>query len=187
MEGLIVLDADTQVHDAIPFRERKVERNKAFRHTKRIVQECVPKIDKARIIFKGPRIFCAPFGREKLDSFCKSLERALPQRTLGGEVAVLDSAVKGRSIHVAFGFLMGLVSQDFVLIAVSSCLRILFDVVRDHAKWTAGWRETREARQDENRYRFQGREDPRLGADVRVIGEACGVGAGLQHNVGAGL
>jgi hypothetical protein len=54
LERLIVLDAYTLLHNAVPFRRRKAER--AFRSViiyERIVQECAPKIDKARIIFEG--------------------------------------------------------------------------------------------------------------------------------------
>jgi hypothetical protein len=41
------------------------------------------------------------------------------------------SAANDGSTHVAFGFLTGLVSRDFGLMTVSSCLRIWFETVRD--------------------------------------------------------
>lgn len=41
------------------------------------------------------------------------------------------SATNDGSTHVAFGFLTGLVSFDFGLTTVSSCLRIWLDTVRD--------------------------------------------------------
>lgn len=48
-----MLDADTLTHDAVPFCERKAERNsERFVIYERIVQECAPKIDKARIFFE---------------------------------------------------------------------------------------------------------------------------------------
>ena len=42
------------------------------------------------------------------------------------------SAAKTGSTHVAFGFLIGLVSLDFGLTTVSSCFRIWLETVRDH-------------------------------------------------------
>ncbi|MDR6304398.1 hypothetical protein GGQ85_002105 [Nitrobacter vulgaris] len=58
LEDLLMLDAGTLSHDAVPFCERKAERNSVhFVIYERIVQEYATKIDKARIFFHGSPIF----------------------------------------------------------------------------------------------------------------------------------
>jgi hypothetical protein len=52
LEGLLVLDAGTLIHNAVPFRWRKARRNSGrFVIYERIVGDCGSKIDKTRIFF----------------------------------------------------------------------------------------------------------------------------------------
>ena len=64
-----------------------------------------------------------------LDSPLNELARSKPSDVMS---LYSTSAKNFGSTHVAFGFLMGLVSFDFGLTTASSCLRISLETVRDH-------------------------------------------------------
>ena len=64
-----------------------------------------------------------------LDNPLNELARSKPSDVMS---LYSTSAKNFGSTHVAFGFLMGLVSFDFGLTTASSCLRISLDTVRDH-------------------------------------------------------
>ena len=63
-----------------------------------------------------------------LDSPLNELARSKPSEVMS---RYSTSAKNVGSTHVAFGFLMGLVSLDFGLTTVSSCFLIWLETVRD--------------------------------------------------------